>query len=430
MERVAITTLGCKLNQFESAMMSESLAKAGFELVPFNSAADIYVINSCTVTARTDAESRRLIRRARRQNRLARIVVTGCYAQVAAGELSSMAEVDLVLGNLEKQDLATLLRQVSPLPVQVSDISCSRQTEPLALESFAEHTRAFLRIQNGCNARCSYCIVPQARGPSRSVPLTEVLDGVRRFASQGYREVVLTGIHIGGYGIDLESACCLDDLLAGIEQQALLPRLRLGSIEPVEVSAALIDRLATSQLLCPHLHIPLQSGSDSILQRMNRHYAAAGFRALVERLVAAKPEIAIGVDLIAGFPGETEAEFAAGYDFVASLPLAYLHVFPFSPRPGTPAASFPDQLPPALLKGRAAQLRELGERKRQEFAASFVGRVLPVLIQGGRKGGRWQGLSRNYLTVELAGRGLASNTEVPVRIVGIGERGLQGEIES
>jgi threonylcarbamoyladenosine tRNA methylthiotransferase MtaB len=426
MQRVAITTLGCKLNQFESACIGESLASEGFTLVPFTASADIYVINSCTVTAKTDAESRRLVRRARRLNPAARIVVTGCYAQVASGELSSMPEVDLVVGNLEKKGLAELLRCPDISPVLVSDISKARQTEPLQLESFSEHTRAFLRVQNGCDARCSYCIVPHARGPSRSVPFREVIDGVRRFASQGYREVVLTGIHLGSYGMDLEPAGSLDQLIAAIEDEGKLPRLRIGSLEPTEVTDPLMDRLAVSNILCPHLHIPLQSGSDSVLQRMNRPYTPALFREIAERLVVVSPDISIGTDIIAGFPGETMEEFEAGYNFVSGLPLSYLHVFPFSARPGTPAAKFAGQLPALEIKRRGQLLRELGERKKEAFAQRFIGREVLALVQGDEREGRWQGLTRNYLEVGISGDGLSSNIEVPVLIKGVVGGVLQG----
>lgn len=235
MQRVAITTLGCKINQFESAAMTESLGREGFRLVPFEDEADIYVINTCTVTARTDAESRRLIRRAMRRNPAARVVVTGCYAQVAPDAVGELPGVSLVVGNSEKKGIAGLLRDAVPAErILVSDISRQRTAEALGLESFAEHTRAFLQVQNGCDAFCSYCIVPHARGRSRSVPFRDVLEGIGTFAGQGFREVVLTGIHLGAYGADLEPPASLLDLLAAADAEALVPRLRVGSVEPHE----------------------------------------------------------------------------------------------------------------------------------------------------------------------------------------------------
>ncbi|MBI5484763.1 MAG: MiaB/RimO family radical SAM methylthiotransferase, partial [Deltaproteobacteria bacterium] len=278
MKRVAVTTLGCKTNQFESAAMTQQLEKSGYRIVPFGESADIYIINSCTVTARTDSETRRLIRRARRVNPAARIVATGCYAQVAPGELEKMPELDCVLGNLEKQDIAALLETTDN---QVSDISADRQAAPMELTSFAEHTRAFLQIQNGCNSFCSYCIVPYARGRSRSVLPDDVLEGVRNLAANGYQEIVLTGIHLGAYGLDLTSQTSLTGLIKQIVAGNLIPRLRIGSIEPNEVDDDLLALMAGSKSICPHLHLPLQSGSDTVLERMGRHYSADNFRELI-----------------------------------------------------------------------------------------------------------------------------------------------------
>jgi threonylcarbamoyladenosine tRNA methylthiotransferase MtaB len=431
MKTVAITTLGCKINQFESAAMVEALAAEGFQVVPFAGPADIYLINTCTVTAKTDAESRRLIRRAARQNPAARIAVTGCYAQVAFEELRDMAEVDLILGNSEKKGIATLLKEIdsgqldSGPRVRVSDISLEKSTEGTPLESFAEHTRAFLQVQNGCDAKCAYCIVPAARGNSRSVPPAMALEAIATFASRGFREVVLTGIHLGGYGLDLIPPTTLLDLLAAVEKGALVERLRIGSVEPTEVADEMIRFLATAKTVCPHLHIPLQSGSDSVLARMNRTYPAALFRDVVEKLATAVPDICLGTDVITGFPGETAAEFAAGYDFLASLPLAYLHVFPFSPRAGTPAAAMANPVQSAALSERAKELRKLSDRKKGEFYQRFLGRELQVLVQRGEKNGLLTGLSRNYIPVLLRG-GSATliNSEVTVRVTGVARDNL------
>ncbi|MCM2359783.1 MAG: tRNA (N(6)-L-threonylcarbamoyladenosine(37)-C(2))-methylthiotransferase MtaB [Geobacteraceae bacterium] len=428
MQRVAITTLGCKINQFESAAMSEALDKEGFRLVPFEDEADVYLINTCTVTAKTDAESRKLIRRAGRRNPQARIVVTGCYAQVAFEELREMAGVDLIVGNVEKKGIAGLLREVGSGPrVLVSDISLEREVEGLVLESFAEHTRAFLQVQNGCDAFCSYCIVPYARGRSRSVPLHEVLAGIGTFAAKGFREVVLTGIHLGGYGLDLAPQESLASLLAAIEERRLVPRLRVGSVEPTEVSDALVTLLASSETVCPHLHIPLQSGSDTVLGRMNRNYSTALFREVVEKLAAAVPDICIGCDVIAGFPGETEEEFAETLRFVEALPIAHLHVFPFSPRQGTPAATMPGQVHGAVVRSRATALRRLSDRKKRAFYQGFLGRELRVLVQGREPDGLLKGLSRNYIPVFLAGDESLINSEVTVRVTEVARESVRGE---
>jgi threonylcarbamoyladenosine tRNA methylthiotransferase MtaB len=429
MQRVAITTLGCKINQFESATMAEALGRDGFRIVPFEEAADIYVINTCTVTSRTDAESRRLIRRAGRRNPGARVVVTGCYAQVAFESLRDMPGVDLVLGNLEKKGIGGLLKEIGRGPkVLVSDISLEDQADGVALESFAEHTRAFLQVQNGCDAFCSYCIVPYARGRSRSVPPVEVLAGIRAFAAKGFREVVLTGIHLGAYGLDLDPPGSLLALLEAAEAERLVPRLRVGSVEPTEISEAFIRFLAGAETVCPHLHVPLQSGSDPVLARMNRKYGTSSFRDVIGKLAAAVPDICLGCDIIAGFPGETDAEFGGTLAFVESLPVAYLHVFPFSPREGTPAAVMTGQVNGGVIRERAAALRRISDRKKREFQRGFLGRELRVLIQERLPDGLLKGLSRNYIPVTLAGDDTLLNSEVTVRVAGVVREGVLAEL--
>jgi threonylcarbamoyladenosine tRNA methylthiotransferase MtaB len=427
MKKISFVTLGCKTNQFESAAMTEAARKEGYLVVSAGDAADICVINTCTVTARTDAESRRLIRKALRENPAARIVVTGCYAQIATEEISSMPGVALIIGNTEKRELLQLLRNLGEeQQIKVADISNVQETGPLLLETFAEHTRAFLQVQNGCDSRCSYCIVPHVRGPSRSVSLDDALEGIRTFARQGFQEVVLTGIHLGAFGLDLTPPTNLLELLSRAEREKIVPRLRLGSLEPTEISAKLIELIATGKTLCPHLHIPLQSGDDGVLAAMNRPYTSGFFRELVDQLTTAAPDLCLGTDIIAGFPGETDEAFARGYRFLAELPLAYFHVFPFSPRQGTPAATMPDPVPPAVIKKRAEALRILSVRKKRAYFEKFLGRELLVLIQQKRKGGSLQGLSRNYLTVAIPGHTAPVNTEVKVRITGIDKDQLIG----
>jgi threonylcarbamoyladenosine tRNA methylthiotransferase MtaB len=429
MQRVAITTLGCKINQFESATMAEALGRDGFRIVPFEEVADIYVINTCTVTSRTDAESRRLIRRAGRRNPGARVVVTGCYAQVAFDSLRDMPGVDLVFGNVEKKGIGELLKEVGRGPkVLVSDISLEDRADGVSLEGFAEHTRAFLQVQNGCDAFCSYCIVPYARGRSRSVPRAEVLAGIGAFAAKGFREVVLTGIHLGGYGLDLEPPGSLLALLEAAESEHLVPRLRVGSVEPTEISDDFIRFLAGTETVCPHLHIPLQSGSDPVLARMNRKYATPLFRELLGKLAAAVPDICLGCDIIAGFPGETDAEFRETLDFVESLPVAYLHVFPFSPREGTPAAAMPHQVNGSVIRDRAAALRRVSDRKKREFHRRFLGRELRVLVQERLPDGSFKGLSRNYIPVSLTGDDTLLNSEVTVKVTGVVREGVSAEL--
>lgn len=429
MQRVAISTLGCKINQFESAAMTESLGREGFRMVPFDEDADIYVINTCTVTAKTDAESRRLIRRALRRNPAARVVVTGCYAQVAPDAVKDLPGVALVVGNSEKRSIVELLREAAPTEkVVVSDISRERAAEGLRLESFAEHTRAFLQVQNGCDAFCSYCIVPYARGRSRSVPFSEALAGIRSFAAQGFREVVLTGIHLGAYGLDLEPPASLLELLGAAEAEEAVPRLRVGSVEPNELTDDLVDFLARSETVCPHLHIPLQSGDDRVLERMGRRYTAAFFRERVERLVAAVPDIFIGCDVIAGFPGETDEEFQNTVRLIEELSVASLHVFPYSRREGTAAARMEGQVDGKVIRGRAEILREVGERKRRSFCERFVGRELAVLMQNRGRDGEAVGLSRNYLPVRVPGYAGEMNAEATVMVTEVTPDGVGGII--
>jgi threonylcarbamoyladenosine tRNA methylthiotransferase MtaB len=421
----ALATLGCKTNQFESAALEEQLVAAGWSIVPFDTGAELVIVNTCTVTAATDSQSRNLIRRARRLNPACRVVVTGCYAQIDPAALRALPGVALVLGNAEKQDLLRLLGEEGGEKIHVSDLREAGGSVP-TLTAFAERSRAFVQIQNGCNAFCSYCIIPFARGPSRSVAPELVLEQVQQLVAAGYPEVVLTGIHIGGYGLDLEPPSRLTALVKLLFANSPVHRLRLGSIEPTEIPDELIELLATSPVFCPHLHIPLQAGDDAVLSRMNRHYDTAFFRALIARLVVRIPDLAIGLDLIAGFPGESEAEFAHTLALIADLPVTHLHVFPYSKRPGTPAATMGGQVPPEVIKERAAQLRALGSAKLDAFTRSFIGRELEVVVEGGGKGGVLRGISRNYLSIRFAGDLTLVGKAVAVRLVNVDAQGGRG----
>lgn len=413
-KRFSVATLGCKVNQFETADMIEQLQHEGWQQVAFGDPVELCLINTCTVTARSDAESRRLIRRARRTTPQARIVATGCYAQVAPQDLITLPEVDQVLGNEEKHDLA---RHLSHGNHQIADLNGLRQTGPLQLTSFAEHTRAFLQVQNGCEAGCSYCIVPTARGASRSVPVQEVLQAVQRLVAKEYQEVVLTGIHLGAYGLDLSPATSLYELLHLLDQQNAIPRLRLGSIEPNELTNELLTLFCSTSRLCHHLHIPLQSGSDTVLQRMKRQYSTAFYRDRIETAAHLLPDAFIAADLIAGFPGETEQEFQETCTLLKTLPLADLHVFPYSRRPGTLAAQMPGHLPPSVIKQRAEQLRSIAAAKRTSFLQRFIGSSLQVLGQRHTPDtGLMSGLSRNYLEVCYAAEPMLLNHEVDILI--------------
>jgi threonylcarbamoyladenosine tRNA methylthiotransferase MtaB len=414
----AVATLGCKTNQFESAAMAEQLERAGFRSVDFAAGADLVVINSCTVTGATDSQSRNLIRRARRLNPQARIIVTGCYAQVDPDRLANIPGVSVVLGNQEKLSLDEHLAALDGA-VRVADISACKTVEALSLEGFEQRSRAFVQIQNGCDAYCTYCIIPYARGPSRSVRPDAVVGQIKRLVQNGYPEIVLTGIHIGQYGQDLEPATDLLTLLRQIEASTVRGRLRLGSIEPTEFSADLSRYIAQADWICPHFHIPLQAGHADCLTRMNRHYSPEFYADLLCGLECLCPDAAIGADVIAGFPGENEAEFAATFRLIEQLPISHLHVFPYSRRAGTPAADLPRQVPPTVIKERAAELRRLGEQKYGSYAERFIGKQLELVIEGGEVAGQRKGLSRHYLSVQVPAHAVNPGELVTVVVTAI-----------
>ncbi|MDH3809860.1 MAG: tRNA (N(6)-L-threonylcarbamoyladenosine(37)-C(2))-methylthiotransferase MtaB [Desulfuromonadales bacterium] len=415
---VSFATLGCKTNQFESASMQESMQSSGYQVVPFDEGADLVIVNTCTVTNATDAQSRNLIRRARKLNGACRVVVTGCYAQVDPEALQELPGVSLVIGNEEKQRLLDYLTEdQETTAVVVSDI---RQVEKVCLPpltTFSGRSRAFVQIQNGCDAFCSYCIIPYARGASRSATPDEILQQIDGLVAAGFQEIVLTGIHIGGYGADLDTPMSLNDLVRRIEFETGIRRLRLGSIEPTELTEELLETVASSQVICQHLHIPLQAGNDRVLQRMKRTYSTEFFGQLLERVRDSIPDAAICLDVITGFPGETEGEFESAYNFISRLPLTDLHVFPYSKRPGTPAAGYSDQVPGDVSKARAERLRHLAAEKHRSFAEGFIGEELEIVVESGEKEGLLKGVSRNYLDIRFSGEAALSGQCVMVKPV-------------
>ncbi len=403
--KVGLATLGCKVNQCDSAALAMDLQSADFAIVPFNAFADAYIINTCTVTAFADFQARQLIRRARRANPQARIIVTGCYAQTQAQALAGIDGVTSVVGNDQKHQIPGLLTNpVHDLQrIMTSDIFLQKQFSAAPASSLAGRTRAFFKIQDGCNAFCSYCIVPFARGKSRSLPVSNVLAGAQDFIRQDFQEIVLTGIHLGYYGHDLQPETDLARTLETILSQNPNVRFRLSSIEPNEISDELLHLFGRHKNLCPHLHIPLQSGDDSILKVMKRNYDTAFYRALIEKVAKTVSDIAIGIDVMVGFPGESEKEFGHTLELLSDLPAAYLHVFPYSERPGTAALAMHPKVPEKIKKERAAILRELGGKKRETFSLRFPGKTLPVLVEQTRdkKTGLHKGFSHNYLPVLL-----------------------------
>ncbi len=427
-QSLSVVTLGCKTNQFESAAMAEQLQQAGYCPVDFEAGADLVLINTCTVTAATDSQSRNLIRRARRLNPGVRIIVTGCYAQIDPQSLCDLPGVSLVVGNQEKsQLLELLLKDDAQHKVHVGDIRAQESFEPLEINTFEQRSRAFVQIQNGCDAFCAYCIIPYARGRSRSASIEEVVGQVERLSAAGYPELVLTGIHIGQYGLDLQPKTDLLGLLRAIEDSAFSGRLRLGSIEPNELNDELLRYIASAGWICPHLHIPLQAGENSVLQRMNRHYSCEDYAALLDRVHELIPDAAVGLDIIAGFPGETDEQFESTVAFLKELNFSHLHVFPFSRRQGTPAAQMGGQLPGDVIKERAARLREVGDEKNLRYRSSFIGRSLELVIEGGSKAGLQKGLAENYLSVWISADGYGQGQVVAARVTGLFKDGLEAD---
>ncbi len=418
--KIAITTLGCKINQYDSAVIQSRLEE-GHCFVPFDEPADCYIINSCTVTDRADWEARQLVRRAKRLSPSAKVLVTGCYAQVNAEEVASVPGVDYVVGLNRLDDL---LRFVNAPDlngrerIAVSDVQRERGVPVLGTRALPGHTRAFLKIQEGCNYSCTYCIIPTARGLSRSVTPPEVLDQVRRLADSGHLEIVLTGIHLGGYGQDLTPKMDLTSLVEKIAASGLVPRLRLSSLDPREVPDRLLDLIAGSDVICPHLHICAQAGDDGVLKQMRRNYDTNYYRELLVKARDRIPDAALGSDIIVGFPGESDAAFENSVEFFAPLPLTYFHVFPYSKRRGTIAVSLPDHVPGNVKKQRARRMRELGAGKKEAFCRSFLGKRLSVLVEGttDRHSGGRRGFSKNYLPVAVSGADNRVNREITVRV--------------
>jgi threonylcarbamoyladenosine tRNA methylthiotransferase MtaB len=422
--KIAMITLGCKTNQSDAASLAAEITARGHRVVPSSQAADATIIHTCSVTQKTDYQSRQLIRRTAARNPGGRIIVTGCYAQVSPESLQGIAGVNYVVGVAERSRIPELLRSGEKSEagqVLSSPVENQRTFEEWKLPRYPDRTRAFLKVQDGCNSFCSYCIVPYARGRNRSLPLERVLAHARELSAQGYKEVVLTGIHLGTYGEDLLPPQSLLTLLQALERERLSFRLRLSSLEPREFNPPLVDYLARASMICQHFHIPLQNGDDRILKRMNRNYSAAFFSELVNSLARSIPRVAIGADVIGGFPGEDESAFQNTLNLVEQLPIAYLHVFPFSRRKGTPAATFPAQVPSPVIRARCQALREMGEKKRESFYRSCLGQRVKVLVESkrDRESGLLKGFSPNYIPVLLAGGEELINREVDAEITGV-----------
>ncbi|TCN01560.1 threonylcarbamoyladenosine tRNA methylthiotransferase MtaB [Paenibacillus sp. BK033] len=409
MPSVAFYTLGCKVNFYDTEAIWQLFKNEGYEQVDFESTADVYLINTCTVTNTGDKKSRQIIRRAVRRNPNAVIAVTGCYAQTSPAEIMAIPGVDLVIGTQDREKIMTFVNQIHDdrQPVNaVRNIMKTREFEELDVPDFNERTRAFLKIQEGCNNFCTFCIIPWSRGLSRSRDPKSVLEQAKQLVASGYKEIVLTGIHTGGYGDDMENYR-LVDLLWDLDKIDGLERIRISSIEASQIDDAMIDVLNRSTKMCRHLHIPLQAGDSSVLKRMRRKYTTDEFAAKLKRIREAMPGVAITTDVIVGFPGETEEMFENGYKFMEEVGFSEMHVFPYSKRTGTPAARMDDQVDEEVKNERVHKLIDLSEKMQLAYAERHIGAVLDVIPERDYKGapgtGLVMGYSDNYIQVVFEG---------------------------
>jgi threonylcarbamoyladenosine tRNA methylthiotransferase MtaB len=432
MKTAAIYTLGCKVNQYEADAIRELFCTAGYRMVPFSEPAQVYVVHSCAVTLAAERKTRQMIRRARRQNPDARIVVSGCYAQVGADALQKMPEVDLLVGTQGRGEMVRLVEDLAntgPM-CTVGDIMQVRDFEELSLQEGSERTRAFLKIQEGCNQFCSYCMVPYARGPVRSRGLNNILAEARRLTAHGYTEIVITGVNLGLYGQDLTDGSNLQTVLRAVHAVPGLERIRISSIEPTEVTEALLDELVSMEKVCRHFHIPLQSGDDEILQRMNRRYRTDAFMQVVAAIRTRFPKAGISTDVIVGFPGESEEQFANTQKCVAQAAFSRTHVFAFSPRPGTPAATLPDPVPGPVKEERSRILHAQAAAQALAFHRTFLGETVPVLAEKyDPDTGLQEGLTEEYIRVTFPGSEALTGQLVPICLETAEAEGMRGRRE-
>ncbi|MGH7303088.1 MAG: tRNA (N(6)-L-threonylcarbamoyladenosine(37)-C(2))-methylthiotransferase MtaB [Candidatus Rokuibacteriota bacterium] len=429
---VSFATLGCRLNQVDTQQIQTLLEARGFRTVDFDEPADVVVVNTCTVTARAELSDRQTIRRAARVSPRATLVVTGCWAQTSPGAVAGLDGVDLVIGNADKHRLPDLLEGAVAEQVHVADIALARTLEVAPPARRHGRSRAFLKVQDGCQHRCAFCIVPRARGSSRSLDPKVVLDQARLLVEAGHPEIVLTGVDLGHYGADLVPRTTLAALLRSLVEIPGLRWLRLSSLLPAYFTPELLEIVTGSPVVAPHFHIPLQSGSDRVLRAMRRPYNLRLYRALVERLAAARPRLGLGADVIAGFPGERAADFAETVASVRELPFSYLHVFPYSARDGTEATGLGGQVDSCTITDRSRALREIGQAKSREFRQGLIGRVEDVLVLEtvDRATGRLVGLTGNYIEVVFSGPPTLVRRLTRVRVSAVqGDRTL-GELDA
>ena len=422
MKKVALHNLGCKVNAYETEAMQEMLEHAGYEIVPFQEGADIYVINTCTVTNIADRKSRQMLHRARKMNPDAVVVAAGCYVQAQAEKQVIDPCIDIVLGNNKKQDLLTALQAYEEAHGdlrEVIDINHTKEYENLHLTKQGEHTRAYIKVQDGCNQFCSYCIIPYARGRVRSRAKEDVVVEVTDLAKNGYQEVVLTGIHLSSYGIDFENEDNLLSLIRAVHEIEGIKRIRLGSLEPRIITEEFVQAIAALPKMCPHFHLSLQSGCNEILKRMNRRYTSEEFYEKCEILRKYFEKPALTTDVIVGFPQETEEEFETTYEFLKKICFYETHIFKYSKREGTKAAVMQGQIPEQIKAKRSARLIELGEKNRRAYEESFLGKTVEVLVEeksdvNGKE--MWTGHTKEYMKIALESEKNLQNCILNVQI--------------
>ena len=422
MKKVALHNLGCKVNAYETEAMQEMLEHAGYEIVPFQEGADIYVINTCTVTNIADRKSRQMLHRARKMNPDAVVVAAGCYVQAQAEKQVIDPCIDIVLGNNKKQDLLTALQAYEEAHGdlrEVIDINHTKEYENLHLTKQGEHTRAYIKVQDGCNQFCSYCIIPYARGRVRSRAKEDVVAEVTDLAKNGYQEVVLTGIHLSSYGIDFENEDNLLSLIRAVHEIEGIKRIRLGSLEPRIITEEFVQAIAALPKMCPHFHLSLQSGCNETLNRMNRRYTSEEFYEKCEILRKYFEKPALTTDVIVGFPQETEEEFETTYEFLKKICFYETHIFKYSKREGTKAAVMQGQIPEQIKAKRSARLIELGEKNRRAYEESFLGKTVEVLVEeksdvNGKE--MWTGHTKEYMKIALESEKNLQNCILNVQI--------------
>ena len=397
--KVAFATLGCRVNFYESEAMAEKFIREGYEVVDFDTFADVYVINTCTVTNMGDKKSRQMLRRVKEINPEAILVAVGCYAQVAKEKLEQIPEIDLILGINEKNDIVKYVEQASK-NTYVSDVLHQTEFLDFGDVTYTEKTRAVIKVQDGCNQFCSYCIIPYARGRIRSRKPESVIKEITDVAKEGIKEVVITGIHIASYGKDFNTEYRLIDLLEEIQKVNGIQRIRLGSLEPTLITEEFVTRLKKLSKICDHFHLSLQSGCDETLKRMNRKYTTDQFRHVVELLRNAYPEVHLTTDVIVGFPGETEEEFNKTYEFLKEIKFYKMHVFKYSPRSGTVAAKMPNQIDGNIKEERSNKLIELSDENEKEYNQKYIGKEVEVLLEE-REGEYLKGHTTNYMVVKM-----------------------------